>query len=71
MNMRVAKGVGGALLILIGLIWIGQGLNIIKGSGMTGHPIYALLGIVVAVLGLWLLWSLQRAGRIAGGQPRS
>jgi len=46
----------GILLVLIGLVWIGQGLNLIKGSGMSGHGQYAVAGVVVALGGLWLLW---------------
>lgn len=48
--------VGGVLLVLIGLIWIGQGVNLIKGSGMSGHGQYAIVGVVAALCGLWLLW---------------
>jgi hypothetical protein len=45
------------LLLLLGLVWIGQGLNLIEGSGMSGHGQYAVAGIVVALCGLWLLWA--------------
>jgi len=55
------KAVGGVLLVLIGLLWIGQGLNKISGSVMTGHPIYALLGLIVGAVGGWLVWSTVRA----------
>jgi hypothetical protein len=64
--MRVIKGVVGVVLVLAGLVWIGQGLNMIKGSFMTGDPWYALLGLVVGLVGLWLLWSMARTGRAAG-----
>ena len=52
--------VGGVLVLLLGLIWIGQGLNLIKGSGMSGHGQYAVVGIFVALCGLWLLWGPLR-----------
>jgi hypothetical protein len=61
--MRVIKGVVGVVFVLAGLVWIGQGLNMIKGSFMTGDPWYALLGLVVGLVGLWLLWSMARTGR--------
>jgi hypothetical protein len=48
--------VGGVLVLLIGVVWIGQGLDVIKGSGMSGHGQYAVAGVVVALCGLWLLW---------------
>ena len=53
--------VGGILLVLVGLVWIGQGLDLIKGSAMTGHGGYAVAGAVVALCGLWLFWVLSRA----------
>jgi hypothetical protein len=48
--------VGGALILLLGLVWIGQGFDLIKGSGMSGHGQYAVVGVIVALGGLWLLW---------------
>ena len=51
--------VGGALLCLMGLVWILQGLNIKKGDGMSGHPIWAVLGVVLIVLGGALLRSAR------------
>jgi hypothetical protein len=66
--MRVIRGVGGVLLVLIGLLWIGQGLGMIGGSVMTGHPIYALLGIVVGLAGLWLVLLAARSPRGASGR---
>ncbi|HVA89486.1 MAG TPA: hypothetical protein VNL71_06560 [Chloroflexota bacterium] len=55
-----ARFVGGILLVLLGAIWIGQGLNLIKGSGMSGHAGYAVVGVVVALCGLWLLWGVAQ-----------
>jgi hypothetical protein len=40
---------------LIGVVWILQGLNIKKGDGMSGHPIWAVLGVLLIVLGAALL----------------
>ena len=53
--MNRARGIGGVLLVLIGLVWILQGINVIHGSGMSGHGQYALLGLVVVAFGVWLL----------------
>jgi hypothetical protein len=47
----------GAIAVLVGLLWIGQGLNLIGGSSMSGHGGYAVLGIIVVAIGAWLLWS--------------
>jgi hypothetical protein len=53
--------VGGILLGLIGLVWLGQGLNLIKGSMMTGQPQWAVIGIVLIVVAAWLIWGAARA----------
>jgi hypothetical protein len=50
----------GVLLVLTGVIWLGQGLNLIKGSFMTGDQLYAVLGALVALGGVWLLWGPVR-----------
>ncbi len=55
--------IGGVVLALIGILWIAQGLGAAKGSAMTGHPFYAVLGLIVLVLGAWLIRAgLQRRG---------
>jgi hypothetical protein len=59
--MIPAKAIGGVLLVLIGLVWIGQGMNMIKGSGMSDHPIWAVIGLVIGAVGVWLFWSAARA----------
>jgi len=53
--MRWVRAIGGVLLTLVGLLWILQGTNVIGGSGMSGHGQYAVLGIIVALIGIWLL----------------
>jgi protein-S-isoprenylcysteine O-methyltransferase Ste14 len=60
----IKAGVG-IIAVLLGLLWIGQGFNLIGGSSMSGHSIFALLGLIVAAVGVWLLWSAQRTrGRL-------
>jgi hypothetical protein len=46
--------IGAVVLILVGALWVAQGLGAAKGSAMTGHPFYAVLGVVVIAVGLWL-----------------
>jgi hypothetical protein len=53
--MRWVRAIGGAVLILVGLIWILQGINVIGGSVMSGHGQYAVLGVIVGAIGVWLL----------------
>jgi hypothetical protein len=40
-----------AIVVLVGLVFIGQGLGYIGGSGMTGQPFWALVGAVMVVGG--------------------
>jgi hypothetical protein len=58
------RGVIGIVLCLVGLVWIGQGTNVIHGSGMSGHGGYAVLGGAVLVIGLALVvwaWRIRRS----------
>jgi hypothetical protein len=43
------------LLLVVGGIWIGQGIGLIGGSFMTGEAIWAVIGAVVVLLALALL----------------
>lgn len=65
--MSWMKALGGAVLVLLGLLWIGQGLDVLGGSAMSGHAGFAVLGLVAGALGVWLLWSAMRT-RSASGQ---
>jgi len=61
------RGIAGVVLCLIGAVWIAQGTGALHGSGMSGHGRYALLGVVVFLIGLALLaW----AWRIRGSRLR-
>jgi hypothetical protein len=53
MRKQLLVGIG-ALLVLIGLLWTGQGFGWIGDSGMSGHAIWAVIGIVVALAGVAL-----------------
>jgi hypothetical protein len=56
------RGVLGVVAVLLGVVWILQGLNVLQGSGMSGHGQFAVLGLIVAALGAWLLSGLRRPG---------
>ncbi len=52
----------GVILILMGLVWILQGVNVLGGSMMSGHIQYAYLGIGLDIIGAGLLaWANRRA----------
>ena len=54
MSKAVLVGVG-ALLLVAGVIWGGQGLGYIGGSPMTGQTLWAVVGPITALFGLVLL----------------
>jgi len=51
-NLRAPVGL---LLILVGLLWTLQGLDVIGGSGMSGKTTWAVIGPLVALGGLALM----------------
>lgn len=57
------RAVGGLLLGLIGAVWVLQGLDIVKGSGMSGHGFWAIAGIVLLAFAAALLRAAVRAQR--------
>ena len=58
--MRVVLNVVGGLLTLMGIIWFLQGINILPGSFMTGHIIWAVYGAPLALVGAALVWWVNR-----------
>lgn len=51
----VARRILGALLVITGAVWLGQGLNLIGGSSMTGSSFWAVMGGICIAAGLGLL----------------
>ncbi len=45
----------GALLILVGGVWVLQGTNILTQGAMAGHMKWTLIGGILAVVGIVLL----------------
>ncbi len=59
--MGTSRLVIAVLLLLGGGVWIGQGLNLIKGSAMTGSSFWAVAGVVlVAIAGAILVRERRR-----------
>ncbi len=53
----------GALLVLVGGLWTLQGLDVVKGSGMSGKTLWAVIGPIVALGGLVMIVFGARAAR--------
>jgi len=58
--MRITLNVAGVLCLLVGCVWILQGINILPGSFMTGQTKWAIYGGLMVVVGLGLLISANR-----------
>jgi drug/metabolite transporter superfamily protein YnfA len=53
----------GILLVLMGGVWILQGINVLPGSFMTGQTKWAVIGAVTAVIGIALVILARRGAR--------
>lgn len=53
------RGIAGIILCALGALWIAQGSGAMHGGGMSGHSQFAVLGVVVVIVGLALLvWAV-------------
>ena len=50
--MKIGLYIIGGLLVLSGMIWVLQGVNILPGSFMTGDPQWAVNGAITIVIGV-------------------
>jgi hypothetical protein len=57
---RNALVVLGAVLVLVGALWTLQGVGVLGGSAMSGHPLWAVVGPLVAIGGVVLAWRSLR-----------
>ncbi len=53
--MKLILIIVGVLLILFGIVWFLQGINVLPGSFMSGQLRFAILGIVAAIIGIGLI----------------
>jgi hypothetical protein len=58
--MKIVLNVIGVLLILPGIVWFLQGINVLPGSFMTGQTQWAINGGILIVIGAGLLWFANR-----------
>ena len=60
----------GIVAIVSGAVWTLQGLGYVRGSVMTGEPIWAVIGPIVALAGLVLIVvALRRRRRRVAPPP--
>ena len=48
------------VLLAVGLLWIGQGLNLLGGSAMSGQPFWAVVGVALVFVAVGLAWTARR-----------
>jgi len=49
-------------MLVVGLIWTLQGLNVLGGSAMTGQTLWAVVGPIVAIAGVVIVGLGVRRG---------
>ena len=60
--MKLVLNIAGGLLIVLGAIWILQGINVLPGSFMTGQIQWAVYGAVAVLAGCGLLYGARKKG---------
>ena len=55
-GMRWVWIIVGLLALASGVLWTLQGLNIVRGSAMSGQGVFVIVGPIVALIGLGLLF---------------
>ena len=58
--MKTVLMVVSILVVLAGLVWFLQGVNILPGSSMTGDPQWAINGAIAMVIGGGLFWFARK-----------
>ncbi len=61
---RVVAAVLGLLMTVTGALWTFQGLGYVEGSPMTGSTVWAIIGPVLAGLGVALILVAVRRRRL-------
>ena len=55
------RGICGLVLVAVGAVWFTQGVGALRGSVMTGQPVWTGIGLVLIAAGAaCILW----AGRV-------
>jgi uncharacterized membrane protein HdeD (DUF308 family) len=52
--MKIILSILAVLFMLVGVVWILQGINVLPGSFMTGQTQWAIYGAITIVLGFGL-----------------
>ena len=69
--MSSIRMIVGVIALLVGAVWIGQGLGLIGGSAMSGSAFWAVVGVFLVALAAWLLWTGSRRAASGGAGRES
>ena len=58
--MKIALNIVGVVLLIPGIGWFLQGINVLPGSFMSGDPKWAIIGVILIVVAAGLLWFANR-----------
>ena len=58
--MKIFLNIVGILFILAGITFFLQGINVLPGSYMTGNPQWAVRGAAMVLLGMAVLFWMNR-----------
>jgi hypothetical protein len=58
--MRITLNIVGTLVVLAGVVWFLQGINVLPGSFMTGQTRWAIYGGIAFAAGIVLLLLANR-----------
>lgn len=61
--LRIVLTVLAVLLLLTGVVWLLQGLNILPGSFMTGQPQWAVAGVLAMAAAVAILFFVFRRSK--------
>jgi hypothetical protein len=69
--MRPSRVIVAAILLLVGLVWVGQGTGRIAGSAMSGVSFWAAVGVVLVAIAVAVAarewWRARRRSRSRPG----
>ena len=66
--MRIALNLVGVLMVLMGVTWFLQGINVLPGSFMTGQIKWAYYGGIAAIAGVGLIVAANRSRQAVRGR---
>ncbi len=68
--MRIILNILAVLLLLVGIVWFLQGINVMLGSVMTGQSQWAIIGVVAFIAGI-ILFIFSNRRRSSHSQSES